>query len=238
VQYRYNLSDYLSFFPYRQRIISLFQAGTGGKRIESQPINTAFVSKLLVQFKVRGDIMNKRLYPILAVLLIAVLSTSSVVAGGNIKLSASVRSGSPLQANGTMTGLGGYRTGVTVVLTGTGTPIVSCTNQGGNESPGQNPAKITVGGTQFIQSTDIDENGKAIVSVVTEPAPEVLPGKQGGCPNNNWTANVLGIDWTKATILVTNTATGAKLLFQEYTCAPNPGDSGYTCTLVFEKSYH
>ena len=185
--------------------------------------------------------MNRKLYSIIAALLIAVLSTSSVLAGGNIKLSASVSSGSPLQLVGTLTGLGGYSEGVTVTLTGFGTVLsVTCTNPQGRQAPGQNPGRITVGGFQEVGFDDIDTKGRAEVNFSAgEP---VLPG---ACPNGKWTASFV-VAWETAEVFVYDNRypflADNWLLKQVYQpCTPNiPGDptSGYTCPLFSNESGH
>lgn len=178
--------------------------------------------------------MKKKFLSIVIVFLLTTMLTSTVSAGGNIKLSGAPTSRSPLHLDGYLTGVGGYKQGVTLELTGSGTPITLCTNPGGNQSPGQNPPKIVTSGTDFIGPQDIQKNGKAPVHVIVEDLiGSTLPGNQGGCPNNNWTAHITAIAWTDAIVEVTNNANGAVLLHQEYTCFPAPGIPGaYDCKLV------
>ena len=181
--------------------------------------------------------MNRKFSTILAVLLIVALSTSTVGAAGAIKLSGGFNFGS-LKFIGTMTGIGGYGEGVSVILEGSGTPVVTCTNKGKNPAPGQNPSKINVSGIQFIGPVSIDENGKASVDVRTQHP--TLTGKQGGCPNNNWSAAIDFVFWETADLYVYDglAANNVLLLEQHYTCVTTRNPDTLSCTLVSETSYH
>ena len=78
--------------------------------------------------------MKNKLSIVLTLLLIATLSTSTVFAGGAVKLSNVTFGLGSLIASGFASGLG--NTDVTVVLDASGVPAVTCVNYGGNAVPG------------------------------------------------------------------------------------------------------
>jgi hypothetical protein len=142
---------------------------------------------------------------IIAVLSLMALALAAVPA---FAANAHFKQGSPqfsqttpttLTASGSLVGLGNYNT--FVQLDASGVPDVTCTSPGGNKAPGQNPGSVNVSGGQFIPTTSLDKNGNVAFSVTTNP-PAAITGKQGGCPNNNWTATINSIDFSSATISV------------------------------------
>lgn len=169
--------------------------------------------------------MNRKFSTILTFLLLLALSTSTVGAAGAIKLSGGFTAGS-IHFDGTATGVGGYSDGITVALVGIGIPVVTCTNQGGNQSPGQNPPKIQVGGSQYIpedQITSTTKKGKTPVGVSADESNVALTGTQGGCPNDNWIATITSVEWTGAILSVYSgdSTSGPLLVAQVYTCDPS-----------------
>jgi hypothetical protein len=163
--------------------------------------------------------MKKKFFSLLlTVLLVAAVMTSTASAGGNVGLKSVQFSIGSLIANGTLTGLGGYKSGVTADLAARGIPTVLCTNQGGNQASGQNPSKIFANGKQYIGPQAITKKGTAFMDV--EASPGSITALEGGCPNNNWSAKIVSVAWTNATISVYDTATGALLLERNYICDP------------------
>jgi len=173
--------------------------------------------------------MKKRLLSLLTVLLLTTMVSSPVAAGGNVKLSGVQFSLASLVAEGFASGLG--NTDVTVELHASGIPAVLCTNQGGNQAPGQNPPSISASGEQFLVHENYTKNGRSAFFVETEEPQPGLTAKQMGCPNNSWSAAIDFVFWTDATLSVYNTATGALLVTQTYSCVTTRNPDTVSCTL-------
>ncbi len=145
------------------------------------------------------------------ILLVTVSVTAVIALGSSAALASSVhlkggRNAEPtftdnvltLAASGELAGLGNGD--VLVTLTATADVTAPCTNQGGTQAPGQNPAPVTVSGSQAIPQSEI-KNGNTPFSVVTDPPVTPIPGAPE-CPNPNWTEDITDLAFTTATITV------------------------------------
>ena len=134
--------------------------------------------------------------------LLAVASISTLVVWADNpkyrKGPAVVDNGFTATATGTLTGLGNGDVIATLTFpNATGT--TTCTNPGGNEAAGQNPATpASTSGSVFI---DNPKNGTLSFTVTTVPPPNPTP-QAAGCPNGQWTAAFNNITFGTGTLTI------------------------------------
>jgi hypothetical protein len=123
-----------------------------------------------------------------------------------------------LNAAGTLAGLGNGD--IVVTVTATADPTATCTNGGQHQAPGQNPAPVTLTGTQAIPQSQF-KNGNVGFSVTTAKVVTPVAGAPD-CPNSNWTEDITDLTFTDATITVYQPCTG-------------PGTTG--CPIVLQQTF-
>lgn len=109
--------------------------------------------------------------------------------------------GLTLRADGELSGLG--NADVLVTMTAQADVTATCSNpsvSGDRQPPGQNPAPITVSGSEAIPASEI-KNGNTPFSVTTVAPPSTIAGAPD-CPNPNWTETIQDLSFTSAVITV------------------------------------
>ena len=179
---------------------------------------------------------------------VAIATFTTLVLGASTALAASPHlkgrnpvsftdNGLTLTATVSYAGLGNFDT--FQELTATGNTVSTCTNQGGNQAPGQNPAPTTTSGGTAVPASDI-KNGNVTITTVTNAPVTPIPGAPG-CPNSNWTESIDDIAFTSATIKLSqdqdaNGSFETLVLTVNCTFSPPTTDgsvptSGFTCTV-------
>lgn len=168
----------------------------------------------------------KRVFTILFTLLlvfslpVSVAFASSVhLKGGSNAKPSFTDLGLALNAAGSLSGLGNGD--VLVNLVATADVTSTCTNNGGNPSPGQNPAPLTVTGSQAIPGSEI-KNGTTPFNVTTNAPSPTISGAPD-CPNPNWTETIDDLAFTSATITVEQPV-GTLVLTVACTFTPHTSD--------------
>ncbi len=152
--------------------------------------------------------MRKFLLLIVAALAVVAMS-STALAAVNVKSLPTATFGSPNAASvsltgGNFSGLGSVPAIATLTVQGSAT--YTCTNQGGNASPGQNPVPAQPGSANQDLG-NADHNGRGTItdltaSVTAGPTPSPQQVGCGGGGSNNWTVTLNTLTATSAQLVI------------------------------------
>jgi hypothetical protein len=126
------------------------------------------------------------------------LASSVHLKGGPSAEPAFTDNGLTLNAAGELAGLGFGD--VLVKISAVANPTAVCTNNGGTQAPGQNPAPVTVTGSESIPASEL-KNGNTPFRVTTNAPATPITGAPD-CPNPNWREDITDMAFTSATIAV------------------------------------
>ena len=141
----------------------------------------------------------------------ALLFSTAVIYAANVHLKGepTVRdNGNTLTVCASLAGLGNQD--ITVTLTTTGEATAECVSPGGNVAPGINKVPVTSTVSQTIRASSIKNGNVSFCQTTRNPG--IVSSRAAGCPNNNWLARVLDIEFTSATITVVQ---GGRVVLRE-----------------------
>ena len=169
--------------------------------------------------------MRRYLLLALSVLVVVGLTATAAMAssvhlkGGKNAKPSFTDLGLSLSASGELSGLGNGD--VLVTLTARADVTSTCTNPAGaTQPPGQNPAPITVSGSDAIPASEI-KNGTTPFGVATTAPASTIAGAPD-CPNPQWTEAITDLRFTSAVITIEQPP-GTVVL--TVTCSFNPATS-------------
>lgn len=179
--------------------------------------------------------MRKSLWLFVAVAAAALTFGAAIAVGAvNVKSlpTASFSGASVTLTGGNFSGLGNIPAIATLTVNGSAT--YTCTNQGGNASPGQNPVPAQ-SGTADQDLGNSQHNGRGTITnmtaTVTAPSPTPSANQVGcgGGGSNNWTVTLNTLTATSAHLVISQGANPG-IFCRDYTLGgPATGTASATC---------
>jgi hypothetical protein len=157
--------------------------------------------------------MRRPTLAFLAALAVLALAAGSVFGAVNVKSypTASFSGDTVTLTGGNFSGLGSVPAIAHFQATA-GTATYTCTNQGGNQAPGQNPVPAQPGSVSTADLGNADHNGRGTISnlsasVVAPPTPTAQQVGCGGGGSQNWTVTLNTLTATAAHLEITQNNT-------------------------------
>jgi hypothetical protein len=167
---------------------------------------------------------------IVVAVLVAATMTATALAAVTVKSlpTASFSGASVTLTGGNFSGLG--NTPAIANLTATGEATYTCTNQGGNAAPGQNPVPANPGSSGPFNLGNSDHNGRGTITNITATvtAPPTPTAQQVGCGgggSTHWKVTLNSLTATAAHLEITE---GSTLVFCRNYTANGPA-TGTAC---------
>lgn len=156
----------------------------------------------------------RRVSVILAVVAaVAMMATTAASAAVNVKSypTATFSGDTVTLTGGNFSGLGSVPAIANFQATA-GVATYTCTNQGGNAAPGQNPVPAQPGSVSTADLGNADHNGRGTISnlsasVVAPPTPTAQQAGCGGKGSENWTVTLNSLTATAAHLTITQNGT-------------------------------
>jgi hypothetical protein len=159
--------------------------------------------------------MRKSLWLTIAALSVFAATAAVALAAVTVKSlpTASFSGASVTLTGGNFSGLG--NTPAIANLTATGVATYTCTNQGGNAAPGQNPVPANPGSSGPFNLGNSDHNGRGTITSITAavtapPTPTAQQAGCGGSGSTHWTVTLNSLTATAAHLEITE---GSTLVF-------------------------
>ena len=165
--------------------------------------------------------LRKSLWVMVAAVLACVVAPTVSSAAVNVKSfpTASFSGDTVTLTGGNFSGLGSVPAIAEFQAT-TGVATYTCTNQGGNAAPGQNPVPAQPGSVSTADLGNADHNGRGTISnlsasVVAPPTPTAQAVGCGGGGSQNWTVTLNSLTATGAHLEIKQA--GATVFCRNYT---------------------